>query len=61
MTNKNADVVEPSSGVEEVIIEWSILCELFCELVQARLMAVFVWRVCFGANVFGDRVAVANL
>src|SRR5258707_8983699 len=61
MTDENADVVKPGNGVKDVIIEWLILRELFCELVQAWLMAELVGRVRLSANVFGDGVAMIGV
>ncbi len=54
MANEDADVVEPGGGVEDVVVEWLILRNLFCEFVQARLMAEFVGWIGLGANVVGD-------
>ena len=61
MTDKDADVVHPGGGVEYVVVEGLVLRKLFCDSVEARLMAKFVGRIGLGANVIGDRAAVTDL
>ena len=61
MADEDADVMEPRGGIKDVVFERLILCELFCEFVEARLMGKFVRGICLGADVVSDGVAVVDV
>jgi len=61
MPDEDPEVMHPGRRIQDVVIVGFVFCQPPSEAVQPRLVAELIRRLCLGADIISDRLAVSGL